>query len=167
MFLYTLLRFSMADSSIYIRITKNYVVFNLISLGGSTNSWLICIEMMKRKKPFFSHSQINYWNGICVSKTNFLSFFLYVLLCENGHFRFIQNTKEKTKLRIHWFTLPQNDKRKIGWNFRNTYKHVLCICCSDSKYFIDELIFHCHWLFEKRRNYFVKNHLQSEKHLGF
>lgn len=85
----------MADSSMYIRITKNYVVFNLISLGGSTNSWLICIEMMKRKKPFFSHSQINYWNGICVSKTNFLSFFLYVLLCENGHFRFIQNTKEK------------------------------------------------------------------------
>ena len=30
-----------------------------------------------------------------MSQTNFLSFFLYVLLCENGHFRFIQNTKEK------------------------------------------------------------------------
>ena len=25
----------------------------------------------------------------------FYLFFLYVLLCENGHFRFIQNTKEK------------------------------------------------------------------------
>ena len=132
----------MADSSIYIRITKNYVVFNLISLGGSTNSWLICIEMMKRKKPFFSHSQINYWNGICVSKTNFLSFscmFFYVktdtlgsykirkkklnFVSIDSHFRKMTNGKlvEISEININMLSLHLLLRLQIFYRWTNIF----------------------------------------------